>query len=208
MTSELYAVVAAQRLDEDEAKRIADEILARTRGRPLIVNLEGVILPWGEPDGYLRRVILPGLAKQLGFELNTPWGKLPKKVKDALLYGTDPSNAPGPRPQARKSQAPGTKPQALTWEGILVSVQRRFSESESDQVRQDLIGYMVIKPCQACGGKRLKPESLAVTINGKNLGEVGDYSIGEAQAFVDGIPVRRNGTPGLDAETLVRQDEL
>ena len=52
---------------------------------------------------------------------------------------------------------------------------------------------------KACGGKRLKPESLAVTINGKNLGEVGEYSIGEAQAFVDSVPVRDNGRPGLDA---------
>ena len=166
-------------------------------GDPGVSILEGVILPWGEPDGYLRRVILPGLAKQLGFELNTPWGKLPKKVKDALLYGTEPAAT---QAKARKPHTPYPKPQTLTWEGILVSVQRRFSESESDMVRQDLLEYMVIKPCQACGGKRLKPESLAVTINDRNLGEVGDYSIGEAQAFVDSIPVRENGKPGLDAE--------
>src|SRR3970282_1145748 len=141
-------------------------------GDPGISILEGVILPWGEPDGYLRRVILPGLAKQLGFELNTPWGKLPKKVKDALLYGTEPGDtkARGQRPEARARKSAG-----FSWEGILVSVQRRFSESESDQVRQDLLEYMVVKPCQACGGKRLKPESLAVTVHGKNLGEVGDY---------------------------------
>jgi excinuclease ABC subunit A len=164
-------------------------------GDPGVSILEGVILPWGEPDGYLRRVILPGLAKQLGFELNTPWGKLPKKVKDALLYGAEPPKAPGARPQAH-----GKLKADFSWEGILVSVQRRFSESESDMVRQELLEYMVIKPCQACGGKRLKPESLAVTINDKNLGEVGDYSIGEAQAFVDSIPVRENGKPGLDAE--------
>jgi len=165
-------------------------------GDPGISILEGVILPWGEPDGYLRRVILPGLAKQLGFELNTPWGKLPKKVKDALLYGTEPGDtkARGQRPEARARKSAG-----FSWEGILVSVQRRFSESESDQVRQDLLEYMVVKPCQACGGKRLKPESLAVTVHGKNLGEVGDYSIGEAQAFIDSVPVRENGRPGLDA---------
>jgi excinuclease ABC subunit A len=164
-------------------------------GDPGISILEGVILPWGEPDGYLRRVILPGLAKQLGFELNTPWGKLPKKVKDALLFGSggiQESKAKGQRPKATRSGD-------FSWEGILVSVQRRFSESESDQVRQDLLEYMVVRPCQACGGKRLKPESLAVTVHGKNLGEVGDYSIGEAQAFIDSVPVRENGRPGLDA---------
>ncbi|NUQ12860.1 MAG: excinuclease ABC subunit UvrA [Gemmatimonadaceae bacterium] len=161
-------------------------------GDPGISILEGVVLPWGEPDGYLRRVILPGLAKQLGFDLNAPWGKLPKKVKDALLYGTG-----GAVARASGSRGGGAAP-AMVWDGILVSVQRRFSESQSDQVRQDLLEYMVEKPCQACGGKRLRPESLAVTVHGKNLGEVGDLSIGEAQAFVDGIPLRGSGRPGLD----------
>ena len=180
-------------------REVSEELIL---GDPGISILEGVILPWGEPDGYLRRVILPGLAKQLGFELNTPWGKLPKKVKDALLYGAEPAKAPSPRPQAqgRKSQAPGPRPHALTWEGILVSVQRRFSETESDIARQNLLEYMVERPCQACEGMRLKPESLAVTIHGKNLGEVGDYSIGEAQEFIDSVPVRSNGRPGLDPE--------
>ena len=180
-------------------REVSEEMIL---GDPAVSILEGVVLPWGEPDGYLRRVILPGLAKQLGFDLNTPWGKLPKKVKDALLYGTAPSEARGQKPEARsrKPQAPGPRPQALTWEGILVSVQRRFSESESDQVRQELMEYMIVRPCQACDGKRLKPESLAVTIHGRNIGEVGEYSIGDAQAFIDDVPVRSNGRPGLDAE--------
>ena len=56
-------------------------------GDPTLTILEGVILPWGEPDGYLRRVILPGLAKQLKFDLNTAWQDLPQKVRDCLLYG-------------------------------------------------------------------------------------------------------------------------
>src|SRR5687768_981055 len=153
-------------------REVSEELIL---GDPGISILEGVILPWGEPDGYLRRVILPGLAKQLGFDLNTAWGKLPKKVRDALLYGT--GGIPDAKARGQRPEARGKKGGELTWEGILVSVQRRFSESESDQVRQDLLEYMVVKPCQACGGKRLKPESLAVTINGKNLGEVGEYSI-------------------------------
>jgi excinuclease ABC subunit A len=159
-------------------------------GDPRVSILEGVVLPWGEPDGYLKRVILPGLAKQLDFDLNTPWGKLSKKVRDALLHGTMGS------PKATGS---GKQKAGFSWDGILVSVQRRFGESESDQVRQELMGYMVIKPCQACGGKRLKPESLAVTVHGKNLGEVGEYSIGDAQAFVDSVPLRESRKPGLDA---------
>jgi excinuclease ABC subunit A len=67
-------------------REVSEELIL---GDPAISLMEGVILPWGEPDGYLRRVILPGLAKQLGFELNAPWGALPKHVKQVLLYGTD-----------------------------------------------------------------------------------------------------------------------
>ena len=175
-------------------REVSEELIL---GDPAVSILEGVVLPWGEPDGYLRRVILPGLAKQLGFDLNTPWGKLPKKVKDALLHGNEPGDA---RATGHKPQATGKHKADFSWEGILVSVQRRFSESESEQVQQELMGYMVVRPCQACDGKRLKPESLAVTIHGRNIGEVGEYSIGDAQAFIDDVPVRSNGRPGLDPE--------
>src|SRR5688500_9749027 len=147
----------------------------------------------------------------------SPLTRGPQATGHRLQDGNPRPQAPSPRPSPGKASSflssagslnqrrtgrarPDATPRALTWEGILVSVQRRFSESESDQVRQDLLEYMVVKPCQACGGKRLKPESLAVTINGKNLGDVGDYSIGEAQAFVDAVPVRQNGKPGLDGE--------
>ncbi|HWP72258.1 MAG TPA: excinuclease ABC subunit UvrA [Gemmatimonadaceae bacterium] len=175
-------------------REVSEELIL---GDPAVSILEGVVLPWGEPDGYLRRVILPGLAKQLGFDLNTPWGKLPKKVKDALLHGNEPGDA---RATGHKPQATGKHKADFSWEGILVSVQRRFSESESEQVQQELMGYMVVRPCQACDGKRLKPESLAVTIHGTNIGEVGEFSIGDAQAFIDDVPVRSNGRPGLDPE--------
>src|SRR4051812_14650719 len=66
-------------------REVSEELVL---GDPSISVLEGVVLPWGEPDGYLKRVILPGLAKEIGFDLNTPWGKLPTRVQDALLYGT------------------------------------------------------------------------------------------------------------------------
>jgi len=196
-------------------------------GDPSISILEGVVLPWGEPDGYMKKVILPGLAKELGFELNTPWGKLPATVREALLYGTDavrtahaaatpdekaaravgsarrdggsPAGAAGAArggvKQDRPAGAGGVK-----WEGILSNVQRRYDETESDSVRVDLEEYMTPTPCTVCGGRRLKPESLAVTVEGRNVGEVVELSIAEALSFFDGIPVRENGRPGLDRE--------
>jgi excinuclease ABC subunit A len=160
-------------------------------GDPSVSILEGVVLPWGEPDGYLRRVILPGLAKALGFDLNTPWGKLPKKVQEALLYGS-------------KRDA-GGKRDGVLWDGIVTSVQRRYDETDADNVRMDLSQYMVERACAGCGGRRLKPESLSVTIAGRNIGELAELAIDEAATFVRSVPLRddggrRNGATALDPE--------
>ena len=154
-------------------------------GDPSISILEGVILPWGEPDGYLRRVILPGLAKQLKFELNAPWGQLSDRVRFELLFGTS-SRKKGADDESR-------------WEGILSNVQRRYTETSSDSVRAELEEYMVVAECPACNGRRLKPESLAVTIHGRNVGEFTEASAADALAFAESIPIRENGKPGLDA---------
>ena len=154
-------------------------------GDPSITILEGVVLPWGEPDGYLRRVILPGLAKQLKFELNTPWGQLPPKVRDALLYG-----------EKKKTAKEGD----AKWEGILSNVQRRYAETTSDGVRVELEAYMVVSPCADCEGRRLKPESLAVTVHGRNIGEFVELSVHDALEHARSIPVRSPGHPGLEPD--------
>jgi excinuclease ABC subunit A len=148
---------------------------------------EGVVLPWGEPDGYLRRTILPGLARELKFRLDTPWGELPAKTRDALLYGSS-------------GRRGGPRDGDLKWEGIISNVQRRYDETESDSVRLDLEQFMTALPCTACGGRRLRPESLAVTIAGMNIGDVVELAVGEAVRFFEGVQVRSDGQPGLDAD--------
>jgi len=155
-------------------------------GDPSISLLEGVVLPWGEPDGYLRRVILPGLARQLRFDLNTPWGALPARVQEILLTGV---------PKKR-----GEAETVGKWEGILANVQRRYNETTSDAIRAEFQEYMVVAVCPSCRGMRLKPESLAVTVLGKNIGEFGALAVSEAHAFVESMPLRAPGKPGLDAD--------
>jgi len=154
-------------------------------GDPSISLLEGVILPWGEPDGYLRKVILPGLAKRYRFDLNTPWGQLSQSVRDVLLYG-----AGGKRGSAVDPDD-GTR-----WEGILSHVQRRHDETQSDTLQMELSQYMVAVPCSACEGRRLKPESLAVTVAGRNIGDVARFSVREAQQFFEGLAVYSPGQAG------------
>ena len=165
---------------------VSEELIV---GDPGLTILEGVILPWGEPDGYLRRVILPGLAKGLKFDLNTAWGELPQRVRDCLLYGV-----------GKKGAARVNLPPTLEWEGIIANIQRRYSETESDTVRMELAEFMIEKPCDACGGRRLKPESLAVTIEQRNVGELVEMSIVESLRFFETLPIRENGRPGLDPE--------
>ncbi len=165
-------------------RRLASADLAL--GDPGISILEGVVLPWGEPDGYLRKVILPGLAKQLKFDLNAPWGTLPARVQETLLHGI--------------STKRGESEQAGKWEGILSNVQRRYTETSSDSIRADLEDYMVVTECPDCAGLRLKPESLAVTIHGTNIGDLGELAVSDALTFLESVPLWAPGKPGLNPD--------
>ena len=165
-------------------RRVSEELVL---GDPRISILEGVVLPWGEPSGYLRKVVLPTLARQFKFDLNAPWGELTPAVRTTLLHGD------GSTGKKKKGDT--------TWEGIISNVERRYEESDSDMVRVDLEAYMLAVPCTACGGHRLKPESLAVTIDGRNIGVVTDYPITEALNFFEHIPLRSAEQPnGVDVE--------
>ena len=97
------------------------------------------MLPWGEPSGYLRKIVLPALARQLKFDLNTPWGDLPKSVRDAILYG-----------EKRDARQQEGRRGDVEWEGVLRNVERRYDESESDTVRMELQEFMIEVPCSEC----------------------------------------------------------
>jgi excinuclease ABC subunit A len=167
-------------------RRVSEELVL---GDARISILEGVVLPWGEPTGYLRKVVLPTLARQFKFDLNSPWGDLPASVRDCLLHG-DAGNGGG---RKKKNDA--------TWEGILANVERRYEESDSDMVRMELEAFMLAVPCSECNGQRLKPESLAVTIDGRNIGTLVDMPITESLSFFDTVPVKgEDRANGLDPE--------
>ncbi len=159
---------------------------------PRISILEGVVLPWGEPNGYLRRVVLPTLAKALDFDPNSPWGEISEEARQALLHGL-----PG---RTLKFSAKGRKSFESEWEGILENVQRRYRETSSDSIRSSLSEFMVEQRCHTCGGKRLKPESLAVLVEGQSIGNVVDLSIDKALEFFGSLPIKSNGGRGLEAD--------
>jgi excinuclease ABC subunit A len=157
--------------------------------------LEGVVLPWGEPSGYLRKVILPTLSRELKFDLNTPWKDLPAATKQALLYGIE-----GRKVKFRYEAVEFRGEYESGWEGILRNVERRYHETTSDAVREQLEAYMLERPCSTCNGRRLKPESLSVLVNGKSVGDVVEMSVAAALGFFDALPLRADGRPGLDPE--------
>ncbi|HEX8697168.1 MAG TPA: excinuclease ABC subunit UvrA [Longimicrobium sp.] len=137
--------------------------------------LEGVVLPWGVPRGHLRGTILEGLAAALGFDLNAPWRELPENVRQILLHGV-------PAGDGKRGGGPKVK-----WGGILKDVSQRYRETTSEAMRETLEEYMSTLPCNACGGARLKPESLAVTVAGRSVGDVVALPVSEALAFFDAV---------------------
>ena len=164
-------------------------------GDPSISILEGVVLPWGEPSGYLRKMILPTLAKAYKFDLNSPWKSLPVAAREMLLNGV--------AGKTFKFQLDGPKFKGeyeSKWEGILRNVERRFYDTQSDTMRVQLGEFMVEMPCRTCSGRRLKPESLSVLVAGESIGKVVDCSVDEALEFFEGIPVVRGKAGAVDPE--------
>jgi len=157
--------------------------------------LEGVVLPWGEPSGYLRKVVLPALAKTYKFDLNKPWRDLSPAVQKILLVG-----APGKTITYQYDSERWHGSYESGWKGVLDHVEKRYRETASDAVREQLEQYMVEQPCPTCGGRRLKPESLSVLVAGKSIGDVVSLPVREALDFFSKIPLRGNGRAGLDPE--------
>lgn len=170
-----------------------DLVLADAR----ISILEGVVLPWGEPKGYLRRGVLTTLAKELEFDLNTPWGELPENVQHAILYGLE-----GRKLKLRYRSEKWAGMYEVPWEGVLGNVERRYRETGSDAVRAQLQEYMTELQCEACEGRRLRPESLSVLVGGTSIGAVAEMSVDAAMRFFETLLDETGKAGGLNAEIV------
>ncbi len=157
--------------------------------------LEGVILPWGEPSGYIRKVILPTLAKSFKFSLDAPWSDLPQAARKAILHGV-----PGKTFTYQWDSARFHGSYESGWSGVLKHVERRYQETQSDSTREQLEAFMVEQPCPTCHGRRLRPESLSVLVAGRSIGDVAEMSVEDALEFFSGLHLRDKGRPGLDPE--------
>ncbi|MBQ3480209.1 MAG: excinuclease ABC subunit UvrA [Aeriscardovia sp.] len=145
---------------------------------------EGAIEPWAQNKTAAEYYghLLEGLAGELGFSLDTPWKDLPKKARDAVLYGHDFRVDVSYRNRWGRLREYSTG-----FEGVVRTLQRRRKETESDSMREYYESYMRQVPCEACHGKRLKPEVLAVTVKGKSIADVCDMPVSKELEWASGL---------------------
>ena len=146
---------------------------------------QGAVYPWaktGSTSPYYEQT-LEALAKHFKVSMSTPWEKLPKKAQDAILYGTGEEEVDFVYEDGVRKYT-NTK----SFEGVIGNIERRFRETESDWVKEELSRYQDAHPCDACGGYRLKPQALAVKVGAKHIGEVGEFSIRAANAWFAELP--------------------
>jgi excinuclease ABC subunit A len=149
---------------------------------PALSINEGGILPWagsaGNEDSWAMQ-FLKQVAREEKFSLDIPIRKLSKRHLDIILHGTGDT-----RYKLRWGASSGhTNTWHAKYEGVLKSLQKRYEQTESEQVRRELEEYMDEKPCGTCKGLRLKPEALAVTLRGLNIADVCGLSIEKAHAW-------------------------
>ena len=159
--------------------------------------LEGVILPWGEPSGHVLRSVIAGLADHFRFDPKQPWAELPEKARKGILEGSGGKKVKFPY---RAGGAKGTYEEP--WEGVLLNVKRRYDETTSDAVREQLEEYMSTLPCMVCRGTRLKKESLAVTVAGKSIGEIIELSVTDALGFFTDLRASNSLPPEIAGPIL------
>ena len=145
---------------------------------------EGAIEPWmmTKSSGDYYRHLLEGLADQMGFSLDTPWKDLPEEVRQSILYGRDFKVEVSYRNRWGRMREYTTG-----FEGVIRSLMRRHEETDSEQRKQYYESYMREVPCSACHGKRLRPEVLAITVDGESIADVCDMAAERSLEWINNL---------------------
>jgi excinuclease ABC subunit A len=165
---------------------------------PDLALSEGAIAPWRSAHtGFFQR-ILESVAEDHDIDLDRPWAKLSAKSKKIVLNGL-----PGTMTVRFKNRYGRIRQFNTTFEGVIPWIKRRHESAESDWSREQYEGYMRQVPCSACGGARLKPSTLAVTVNDRNISEVCDLPISESAAFLRSLELSERDR--MIAERVVKE---
>lgn len=144
---------------------------------------DGALAPWrkGKSPYFLQTI--ESLAKHYGFDKNTPWKDLDKKVQQVFLYGSGDEEI-----EFRYDEGGRVYQVSRVFEGVIPNMERRYRETDSNWIREEFENYQNNRPCGACRGHRLREEALAVRIAEKHVGHVVQLSIREALAWIESVP--------------------
>jgi excinuclease ABC subunit A len=150
---------------------------------PSLSIAEGVIIPWSGSSSKYYDQIVRAIADRYEVDVRTPWKDLPQEVRDVFLFGTR-----GERLYVSYTNRRGQKRSYMTgFEGIVPNLERRYRETDSEYIRQKIDEFMADRPCPACHGARLKPQSLAVRVGGMNIYEMSLLPVGRLRRFLDDL---------------------
>ena len=164
-------------------QKIDPDLIVPDWGKSLNENPFNV-MGWSSLEpGTQAGMFFQALSEKYGFSMDTPLNRLPKEALDVILYGSkgEPLSIHYTRPNGDSHTF------SAPFEGVIPTTERRAAETQSDSTRAYYDGLMSQTPCPACGGKRLRPEILAVTVGGKSIAEASDLSVLDAQAFFSAL---------------------
>ena len=147
---------------------------------------QGAVVAWSKNFAPFYMQALKAVAEYYDFDPSVPWQDLSREHRDILLYGSGKTKIPTTYKSKNKSTWKSNKP----FEGVINNLKRRMIETDSHSTREKLSAYMVTVPCDVCDGVRLKPESLAVKIDGKSIADVNILSIQDAHAWFAALPTK------------------
>ena len=156
---------------------IPDDSLSISRGAITVTGWQSCM-----DKKSFTNAILQALAKEYHFDLDTPFGEYPEEIRKVILYGTE-----GKTVDVYYEGQRGKGVYPVAFEGLISNVERRYKETFSDSMKQEYETFMRITPCKECGGRRLKKESLAVTVCDKNIFEVTSMSVRDLYTFLEGM---------------------
>ena len=159
---------------------------------------QGAIKVSGWDAGHMSAMQFKALADAYDFSVDTPIKDLPKNILDIIFYGND-----GDRIPMEYNSRTFSGFYHASFEGVANNLMRRYNDTDSEMVKNEIAKYMKEVPCSKCGGKRLKPEALAVTINGKNIFELTEMSVSALKDFMSQISL--TNTQHLIADRIIKE---
>jgi excinuclease ABC subunit A len=161
---------------------------------------KGAIAPWAKSSSPYYSQTLEALGRHYKFRLDTPWAELPAKARDVILNGSG-------NEDVRMAYEDGLRSYEVKkpFEGVVVNLERRYRETESEWSREEILRYMSATPCAACHGYRLKPEALAVKIDGQHIGEVSQLSVKAAVEWARGLPQKLDAKRNEIAQRILKE---